>query len=456
VFRDEAFASTFGTPLDAWDPQDFEILDKHMKSCQQLLFKQNRQQAKQIDKVRRYVPTVQREIAKASTGALPAKNASPQQAQLEATVERLEKYRPSQRLADQIALTHDVMLGKPADLQAHGLRRMPDWISQVERAQATLTEAEMAPYIKRLADREAELRDQFKKDAAAFAALQKELEAVPGTKAGLAKLGQLQRSPVLSNATPQQVDEFRAKVRRKYGQIQAEVRRQQQAQRSTQVQQGPSDRTDGRQAGAPQGEGAPTSLNYLGEVITGDSVEDALLLGLQPGVDHRQAIDRVKKEHGLKLTITLSMTQGYGRGGRVVEFSSIEDDVGQIDCTDYFKAAIDPDGVQQALAERFGGPDEVQQVDGGRLMTWEDGDQLLQVFATNQVHNSVKYGGYRSRLSLALWSKSYSQHLVEVNKRCAEIWNKPGNELSMNDKLYAGKHCLMRGAEKTAGIQSML
>jgi len=449
VFRDEAFAAMFGKPLDAWEPQDFEVLDRQMKRCQQLLFKQNRRQAKQINKLRRQVPAVQREIAQAGNGAVPTKVTSPQEAQLNSTVERLEKYRPSQRLADQIALTRDVMLGRPADLQAHGLRRMPDWVSQVERAQATLTEVEMAPYIERLAHREAELRDQFRKDAEAFAALQQDLEAVPFTPAGLAELQQLQRSPVLAAATPQQVDDFRAGVQRKYGQILAEVRRQRQTQRT-------AGRTDGHQASAPQDSVPSSSSEYLGELITGDTVEDALLLGLQPGVDHGQAIERVKNGYGLSETLTLSMTQGYGRGGRLVEFTAKDGAVGQIDCTDYFKAAIDLEGMRRALVERYGEPDEVQQVGGGRLMTWDDGAQILQVLATNQVHNAFKYQGYRSRLSLALWSKDYSRHVAELNKRCAEIWDKPANELSMNDKLYAGRHCpLMPGAEKSAGIQSL-
>ena len=459
VFHDEAFASIFGKAVGALDEQDFRTLDEYMKVCQRQLYKQHRQKAKQINKVRRYVPAVQREIQQASKDASPTKKVSPHQAQLEATVDRLEKYRPSQRLANQIALTRDVMQGKPADLQTHGLRRMPSWISQVERARASLSEAEMAPYIQRLAKREAELRAQFKKDAEAFTALQQELEAVPLTQAGLVKLRQLERSPVLGKATPQQVDGFRAEVQRKHVQIRAEMRRQKQAQRSPQVTQvqRPAGRTDSRHASAPQGSVAPGSVEYLGEVITGDGVEDASLLGLKPGVDHRQAIARVKKEHGLKQTLTLSMSQGYGRGGRMVEFTTMEDAVGQIDYTDYFKAAIDPDGVQQALAERYGDPDEVQQVGGGRLMTWDDDGQLLQVLATNQVHNAVKYKGYRSRLSLALWNKDFSKHLAKINERCAEIWDKPGNELSMNDKRYAGQHCpLMPGTKKKAGIQSLL
>jgi hypothetical protein len=459
VFRDEAFATIFGKTLDGWDQRDFRTLDEHMKSCQQELFKKHRQKAKQINKVRRYVPAVQREVQKASKGASPTKKVSPQQAQLEATVDRLEKYRPSQRLADQIALTRDVMQGKPADLQTHGLRRMPNWISQVERARASLSEAEMAPYIQRLAEREAELRAQFKKDAEAFTALQQELEAVPLNQAGLVKLRQLERSPVLGKATPQQVAGFRAEVQRKHVQIQAEMRRLKQAERSKQVTQvqRPTGRTDSRQAIAPKRSVAPSTPEYLVEVISGDGVEDALLLGLKPGVDHRQAIDRVKKERGLKQTLTLSMTQGYGRGGRMVEFTAVEDAVGQIDFTDYFKAAIDPGGVQHALAERYGDPDEVQQVGGGRLMTWDDDGQLLQVLATNQVHNAVKYKGYRSRLSLALWSKDYAQHLAEVNERCSEIWDKPRNELSMNDKQYAGQNCpLMPGTKKKAGVQSLL
>jgi hypothetical protein len=294
------------------------------------------------------------------------------------------------------------------------------------------------------------LREQFKKDAEAFTALQQQVENVPLTQAGLAKLQQLQRSPVLGKATPQQVDAFRADVQRKQGQIQAELRSRQQAQR-------PTGRTDGRHVETSQGNVSPASQKHLYEVIAGDSVEDALLLGLKPGVDHRQAINRVKNEYGLKQTLTLSMNQGYGRGGRMVEFTAVDDAVGQIDCTDYFKAAIDPDGVQQALAERYGDPDEVQQVGGGQLMTWDDGDQLLQVLATNRVHNAVKYAGYRSRLSFALWSKDYSQHLAEVNERCSEIWDKPQNELSMNDKKYAGQHCpLMPGTKKTTGIQSLL
>ena len=62
VFRDEAFAGMFGKALDTWEAQDFRSLDTYMKDCQRRLFKQHRQKAKQINKVRRHVPTVQRVV----------------------------------------------------------------------------------------------------------------------------------------------------------------------------------------------------------------------------------------------------------------------------------------------------------------------------------------------------------------------------------------------------------
>lgn len=69
IFRDEAFAGMFGKVLGSWEEQDFRALDEYMKGCQRALFKKDRQQAKQINKVRRHLPAVQRATEQARQGA---------------------------------------------------------------------------------------------------------------------------------------------------------------------------------------------------------------------------------------------------------------------------------------------------------------------------------------------------------------------------------------------------
>lgn len=455
ILRDDLVVPLFGAPAIQWSNREILDVREALNECRAAT--QDEATGRQLYDAIKAIGGSRRALVRRQQTL----------ARLERTVERLETYRPSRRLAGQLALARDVLRGEPADLEAHGLEQMPNWLDEMEQARDHVTAAEVESLAERLAEREAELRAAFAEDDKALAALQQELAEVPVSRAGLTRLRELERSPVLRKAGPRQLDDFRAGVQRKRSQIQAEMRRQEQerAQQARQERlrlqqaqaQRPAGRPGGRQAAgaAPRG-GVPDLPEYLGEVIGGDEVEEAAVLDLRPGVDHREAIRQVTREQGFKQTLTLSMTPGYGRDARMVEFTTMGDDVGQIDYTDYFESAIEPDAVQQALAGRYGDPDAVRQVDGGRLMTWDDGDQILQVFAANRVHNAVRHKGYHSRLSMALWSEDYAEHLEAVNERCAEIWDKPQGEVSLNDRRYLGQNCpLMPGAEKTAGINTV-
>ncbi|MDZ7751732.1 MAG: hypothetical protein U5S82_08730 [Gammaproteobacteria bacterium] len=254
LLQDDLAVPLFGVPALEWSNSDILQVRKGLNQCRaqtkdEAAGRRLYEAIKAIDGSRRALAWRQRALTR-----------------LERTVDRLEGYRPSRRLAGQLALARDVLLGEPADLEVHGLRQMPNWIGQMEEAGGYLTREELAPLATRLAEREAEMRAAFAEDDEAFEALQEELAGVPVSPGGLTTLRELERSPVLRKVSPGQLDAFRAGVQRKRSQIQAEMRRQElaraqqvrqeQARRSTQAQR-PAARSGGGQAGAAPSGGMP-------------------------------------------------------------------------------------------------------------------------------------------------------------------------------------------------------
>lgn len=225
LLRDELVVPLFGAPATSWSNADITQIRNTLNGC--------RSEAKDNTTARQLYDAIK--AIDRSRSALNRRRLS--MAHLERTVDRLLEYRPSRRLAGQLALAREVLLGSPADLEAYGLQKMPNWVRKIERARDYLGAAQMEPLAQRLAERETKMRTSFEEDDAAIAALVQELAEVPVSPTGLSKLRELERSPVLRKAAPHQIDEFRAGVQRKRAQIQARVRRQEQ-ERAQQAERG--------------------------------------------------------------------------------------------------------------------------------------------------------------------------------------------------------------------------
>jgi hypothetical protein len=442
LLRDELTVPLFGTAVTQWTDQDINGLRRGLQQCRREAGKRrDKAAADQLYQTLKAVDLARRALRDMQSARLGVQR----------TVERLVGYRASPRLARQIALSEDALQGKEPDLQAHGLRSMPDWIPNLRRAPDYLPSAEIDGYIQTLAEHRAALEAGFKAQAEAFEALQQELAGVPLSPAGLRTLQRLEQSPVLREATPQQIDAFRNDITRKRNQIHA-AQRQQQAQRTT------ASGGSAAPGGSPAQANPPADIGTrLSQLLVGDDVDELAIRDLRPGIAKRQAEQHVQRRWGYSPTLSLGLSQAYGKAASMVQFKPMDDAVGQIDFTQRFKVMLNSQGVLDVLQGRFGKPDEVQTIPGGHMATWRDGDQVLQMVATNRVHNVVRYKGYLSRLALALWSEDYEDFLEQQNRRCDEIREIPANQLSIAHKTYMAKHCgYGMGGHKKPGLEAVL
>lgn len=442
LLRDNLTTPLVGAPVNDWTRQELSTLRRQITQCRKKAHKRKDQATtdqlyaalKAVDASR--APLTQLLQMRTRTGQ---------------TVDRLLKYRPSKRLAGQLALSQDALRGKAIDPGAYGLRHVPNWIPQLQQAPGYLSEKEIEQFAARLGQRMEEMQQQFQAADDAYAEARKELAEVPMTQAGLATLSKLERSPVLKEVSPAQIDQFRVEVNRKRSAINSTLRRQNQAQRTTSQQRTGRQTRSSRQTAATAG---PVDIDTrLAQLLQGDDVDQIQLIGLKPNMPHQQAIRHIKSRLGYQETLSLSMTQAHGKGATLIQFQNMDQQVGELDLTERFKGQLEIDTVSRSLSDRFGSPDQVEAVPGGQMMTWRDGDQILQVLATNRVHNLVAYKGYRSRLSIGLWSDDYEEYLENLNQRCAELRDKPRSDLSTNEAIYLGTKCpLMPGQYKTAGV----
>lgn len=433
LLKDEKTLPLFGQPVQAWSASDMGALRKALRQCRK---------AARNDK-----PAADRlyQALKAFDAARGQLNKAQQvRNQLNQTVERLVKYRPSPRLAGQLALSREVLQGSAPDLAAHGLQRMPDWIASFQKASDYLSASEIEGHAASLAAREQELKQQFQSRETDYAAAQKELNAAPLTAAGMQTVERLARLPWLKELTPQQQDAFRNDINRKR-------RAYAQAQQRQQARQQPAQSASGTKAAVVgtgygntqrQAAAAPDVKTHLDAILKGDEVEELSLNGLVPGMTEQQGIHRVLREWGFKETVSLSLKPAYGRKADLVEFRVMEDDaVGEIDFTLRFPSRLDNAQVLETLKTRFGDPDQAEQVATGQRLTWRDDERILQVVSSNRLDRL--YRGYQSHLAFALWSEDYEEFVEQVNERCEELREKPTGQLSLADKMHMAKHCAL-------------
>lgn len=442
LLRDELTLPLVGTPVGQWTHKELSNLRRHITLCR-------KQAAKRKDQANSNQLYAALKAVDASRA--PLTKLQQVRTQTKQTVDRLVKYHPSQRLEGQLALSQDALRGKTIDPDTYNLRQVPNWIPQLQQARGYLSKAEIEQYATRLGEKRAQLQQQFQAADDGYAEARKELSEVPMTKAGLATLNKLERSPVLKEVSPAQIDQFRAEINRKRSAILTALRRQELAQQATSQRQPRTQTQSSRQAAITPG---PIDIDTrLGQLLQGDDVDEIRLIGLKPDMPHQGAIRHVKSQLGYRETLSLSMTQALGKGATLIEFQGMNDKVGELDLTERFKGQLDIEAVSDSLSDRFGSPDDTEAVPGGQMMTWRAGDRVLQILITNRVHNAVAYKGYRSRLSIGLWSEDYETYLENLNQRCDELRDTPRSDLSTNEAIFLGSKCpLMPGQYKTAGV----
>lgn len=90
---------------------------------------------------------------------------------------------------------------------------------------------------------------------------------------------------------------------------------------------------------------------------------------------------------------------------------------------------------------------------GGRLLTWNQGDLHFQVLATNQIETVWRFADYEGQLTIALWSDDYEEHLADVGKRCDKLLEEKRGKGTMSESIWFGLNCgLAGGAKDHAGL----
>ena len=212
-----------------------------------------------------------------------------------------------------------------------------------------------------------------------------------------------------------------------------------------------------------------SAVPRLEQLLPQDEVGEATLNGLRLGVAEADAVAVVRRQWHFQERPRLSMTKSYGPGraavpqlkkerrdGGVITFKSMPDQVGQIEWVEHYKAQLELAPVKRWLVERFGKADSEQAEPLGFNWTWKDGDQRVQVAASNQVDVFAASARYRSKLRIALWNEDYEDYLTKVDQRCDELRKTPRRELSMDDSIFFMKaDCpLVDGHPKQAGLDN--
>lgn len=210
-----------------------------------------------------------------------------------------------------------------------------------------------------------------------------------------------------------------------------------------------------------------SAVPRLEQLLPRDEVDEATLNGLRLGVAESDAVAVVRGQWNFQQRPHMSLTKSYGpgraavpqlekerRSGGEITFKSMPDQVGQVEWVEHYKAQLELAPVKHWLVERFGKADSEQAEPLGFNWTWKDGDQRLQVAASNQVDVLAAAANYRSKLRIALWNEDYEDYLTEVDQRCDKLRKTPRSEFSMDDSMFFVKaECpLVDGHPKEAGL----
>ena len=478
VFHAEGFAEIFGMPLDEWKSQDFRSLDGFMKDCQRQLFKSHRQKAKQINKVRKHVPSVQRAVEQARKAApVPAQDvaassagdrrdtavniaarrsdapsvASPEQAR----TDEPPSAEPARRATASAARGEPHEEGQ-AERQADLAKRMATAYASLQAFPFTQP-ADLGRYLRQLQALGRALADPDNAGAVAQSGLEREdvtalyeqrflpavdnmlpafnqyLDNLPETAAGLkAAKRAVSRETGVRYSDDVMVDYIAAAERRAEA-IQAVVDQAAAAERHAREHLDVSNRLD--------------------VLVRGDRVSRARLGEVTPGMSQDAVITFARDAWGYQAQPNMSLESQFGpprkalkqflaerRDGGQMTLRGIGDDVGQLEFVEHFQAKIELAAVRQQLVARFGEPGREQEIERGINWVWREGDRRMQVTVQNQVDVIMHGAGFRSRLAVALWNGDYEEYLVDASQRCSRIRKMPQSQRSMDDASFFMKH----------------
>lgn len=445
LLRPDLTTPLFGLPAERWTHDQFSSVYKKMIDCRneagkkdKTAFNQFHQAARGVSKGASAMTRVDRfrDRAAKTVDKILDHPASPELPKLvDAAQTALRGEDPSEALAVDPKLAYVA-----GDVK--NLRSYCDYLTDEDRdALIARLEAGKGDVIAASAAIEKELADARKAVAEA-----------PATPGGLQSLQQLSQAPVLDKIGMDEAAAFREEVAQRQREIRAELSRQEAEARAQ------------AQAEAKR----PIDLGQrLAQLIRGEDLDELSIGGLALEMPEQQAVSTLERDWKFEYKGGLSINNDFvatkpifpllkkeRRNGGKVHLGIMDDGtLGQVHYVEYYKAMIVNTTPQAWLTKYLGEPDKVSGANGGRLLTWNQGDLHLQVLATNQIETVWRFADYEGQLTIALWSDDYEEHLADVGKRCDKLLEEKRGKGTMSESIWFGLNCgLAGGAKDHAGL----
>jgi len=419
-FADERVVPLFGHGVESWTRTDLNTVRRWLNQCRRAALKRREQvTGRQLYDTMKAVAAAGRPLGLADRYRQNADRA----------VDSLLRYRLSSELPRALALARQALQGQDVVAQARTLRQsgsLAAVVANLRQATDYVPASRLQPLIARLAEREQAAEAELQAVNAELDAARRELARTPGTRAGLKTLDRLQGLPVLRKIPTAEANAIQQAIQQRRLAIDRELRQH-----------------AARRAAAEAAR--PVDIEpRLTALLTGQSLQDAAVGGLRPGMDADLAARHVRQHWRFLPDVNNSFKTGWRerrellrtqrRDGGKFELGSFESKVGQIRFIEHYTGPVNANATRAWLVARLGKPGKEQAVPFGRMMMWSDGGSHLQVKVSTRIVGPAQARRYQGELSFALWSDDYEAYLAATRKRCDELKQVPMNQLSFNQR----------------------
>jgi hypothetical protein len=352
-----------------------------------------------------------------------------------------------------------------------------------------LSEAEISGYVSKLSEAQDALDAATAVREEKLAALLKEINSVPVSKAGLSELYGIANRTDIGSMTREDAAAYnqafqtrRSFIDRQLAQQQAQAQPKQTLQPQ---QQNPNQQAVQNQQPRQVVDNAAGSVSVklrIDELLVGDAVDEVSVRGVHPGMTLADAANLAERKLGLRnpagqtppntpggwndlpdnlknvvptkfgatRETSRSLYKNERRDGGALKIDPMERKVGGVRMTERYAVPLSLSEARDALIARFGEPDRVQTAPQAVSLSWDDAPQHLQVTISNaldRLEAGVDWGNgrgtpYKSKITIGLWNDNYVEYVAEQRKRCKKIEGTPRNQLSMDDMAWFTAHCL--------------
>jgi hypothetical protein len=446
LLKDEHTRPLFGSTVEEWQTDQFRTLGGWLQKCRIVANKRKDRTASQ---------NLYKAMKAVRSAASTMSRAERMQNSAAKSVQALLDFPPAPGVPEVIAMAQDALRGidvreRMAALRSREARTAAGNINNIQQAYGYLPEGKRMEFIASLDQTREASQVAMNEIDQEMQAAREQLAAAPYTQEGLRTVVSLFQLPVLDKVTAEDARAFRNEAQQKRWAIQQALQKQKAQQAAVEAAK-------------------PIDIeSRLAELFVGTRVRNLSIRGLKLGMTNDQAVHLMQNSwryeyNGMGLIVNrpwLPVRQDGRRykserrdGGMAALEAMDNDRVGQIDFMEHYMGMVISSTPQAWLTARFGEPDQVGGNAGVRLMTWHDGPQHLQVRISSQLEGLWVNVGFKSQMDISLWSDDYEAYLEKLNRRCAEIRQKPRNEWSVEEGLLFGQKCpLGTEARLTAGL----